>query len=207
MFITIEGLDGSGKTTQFKMLTDYLKNRGYPVLTTREPGGTVIGDQIRDIVHNLKHTEMHPHTEVLLYIASRAQLVAQIIQPHLQTGGMVLSDRYADSTLAYQGYGHGLDIATLQMILNFATGGLKPDVTIYLDISAEDGLLRRQKAAHGGEEWNRLDAYKLEFHQRVHRGYLQLIAAEPARWLVVPAQGEVGKVHQQICTLLAPHLP
>jgi dTMP kinase len=207
VFITFEGLDGSGKSTQFRLFADFLQEQGYHVLETREPGGTDIGDQIRDILHSLDNTEMHPHTELLLYVASRAQLINQVIRPQLVTGDIVLSDRFADSTVAYQGYGHGIDLQALNMLLDFATGGLKPDITIYLDITAEQGLQRRQVAATKGEEWNRLDAQKLAFHQRVYQGYQNLIAADPSRWVVVNALGSVEEVHHAIRDLLLPMLP
>ncbi|HLA45380.1 MAG TPA: dTMP kinase [Aggregatilineales bacterium] len=161
MFITLEGPDGSGKTTQARLLCDYLHAKNRVFRHTREPGGTAIGDQIREVVHSLKNKEMHPHTEVLLYVASRAQLVAQVIRPSLESGQIVVCDRYADSTLAYQGYGHGLDLDALRTILQFATGGLKPDLTLYFDISAAEGLKRRQQDAAQGGDWNRLDDYAL----------------------------------------------
>jgi dTMP kinase len=188
LFITFEGPDGSGKTTQAQLLYEYLQERGYPVFLTREPGGTSIGDQIREVLHSLENTEMLPQTEILLYSASRAQLVGQIIRPHLARGEIVLCDRYADSTLAYQGYGHGLDLQVLQAITTFATGGLKPDLTIYLDIDVEEGL-RRKLAAHRDREaeWNRMDQQELAFHRRVRKGYLQMAAAEPERWVVIGA--------------------
>jgi len=188
LFITFEGPDGSGKTTQTQLLYEYLQERGYPVFLTREPGGTGIGDQIREILHSLENTEMLPQAEILLYSASRAQLVGQIIRPHLARGEIVLCDRYADSTLAYQGHGHGLDLQVLQVITTFATGGLKPDLTIYLDLDVEEGL-RRKLAAYqtGRAEWNRMDQQELAFHRRVRQGYLQMAAAEPERWVVVEA--------------------
>jgi dTMP kinase len=188
LFITFEGPDGSGKTTQAQLLYEYLQERGYPVFLTREPGGTSIGDQIREVLHSLENTEMLPQTEILLYSASRAQLVGQIIRSHLARGEIVLCDRYADSTLAYQGYGHGLDLQVLQAITTFATGGLKPDLTIYLDIDVEEGL-RRKLAAHRDREaeWNRMDQQELAFHRRVRKGYLQMAAAEPERWVVIGA--------------------
>ncbi len=198
MFITFEGPDGSGKTTQIATLIDYLHAQNRQVFATREPGGTEIGDQIRTILHDLKNAGMHPHTEILLYAASRAQLVAQEIRPRLEAGEVVISDRYADSTLAYQGYGHGLDLDVLRAILNFATGGLKPDLTIYLDVSAEEGLKRRQQAAQTGAEWNRMDAQSLEFHRRVREGYRQLIAADPDRWVCIDAVGERATIQAQI---------
>ena len=163
MFITLEGPEGSGKTTQLPSLAEYLRQQGYDVLTTREPGGTSIGDQIREVLHSLENTAMYPRTEALLFQAARAQLVEQMIQPHLQKGGVVLSDRYADSTLAYQGYGHGLPLEQVRAIISFATGGLKPGLSLLLDVEVELGLRRKVK----GGEWNRLDAYAVEFHQRV----------------------------------------
>jgi dTMP kinase len=188
LFITFEGPDGSGKTTQAQLLYEYLQERGYPVFLTREPGGTGIGDQIREVLHSLENTEMLPQTEILLYSASRAQLVGQIIRPHLARGEIVLCDRYADSTLAYQGYGHGLDLQVLQVITAFATGGLKPDLTIYLDIDVGEGLRRKLAAYQAGEaEWNRMDQQELAFHRRVRQGYLQMVAAEPERWVVIEA--------------------
>ena len=188
LFITFEGPDGSGKTTQAQLLYEYLQERGYPVFLTREPGGTGIGDQIREILHSLENTEMFPQTEILLYSASRAQLVGQIIRPHLARGEIVLCDRYADSTLAYQGYGHGLDLQVLQVVTTFATGGLKPDLTIYLDIDVEEGLRRKLAAHQAGEaEWNRMDQQELAFHRRVRQGYLEMVAAEPERWVVIEA--------------------
>ena len=207
VFITFEGLDGSGKSTQFRLFADWLQAQGYNILETREPGGTNIGDQIRDILHSLDNVEMHPHTELLLYVASRAQLISEVLRPHLDAGTIVLSDRFADSTIAYQGYGHDIDLQTLNMLLNFATGGLKPDITLYLDITAEKGLERRQEAASKGEEWNRLDAQKLAFHQKVYEGYQNLINAEPKRWVVIDAIGTVEDIHHAICDRLLPMLP
>lgn len=198
MFITFEGPDGSGKSTQICLLVEYLRKQGYPVFQTREPGGTSIGDQIRTVLHDLKNEGMHPHTEILLYAASRAQLVAQQIRPRLAAGEIVICDRYADSTLAYQGYGHGLDLDTLRVILRFATGGLQPDLTLYLDITAEEGLKRRERAAQDGAEWNRLDAQPLDFHRRVRDGYLALMAEDPARWVRIPATGDRIAIQTQI---------
>ncbi len=183
MFITFEGSEGSGKTTQIALLADYLDRAGYPVLRTREPGGTPIGDQIRDVLLSLKNTEMHSRTESLLLQASRAQLVEQVIRPLLVKGGIVLCDRYADSTLAYQGYGYEQDVEKLRPLIQYATGGLKPDLTLLFDLDVEAGLRRRAK----GGEWNRLDAYNLAFYERVRQGYLQLAREEPERWVVINA--------------------
>lgn len=183
MFITLEGPEGSGKSSQLPELAEFLHKQGYDVLTTREPGGTSIGDQIRQILMRMDNQDLHPRTEILLFLASRAQLVEQVIKPALQAGKVVLCDRYGDSTLAYQGYGHGLDLATLRTMLDFATDKLKPDLTLLLDVDVEAGLQRKRKE----DEWNRLDAYELAFHQRVRQGYQELCRLEPERWLIIDA--------------------
>jgi dTMP kinase len=183
MFITFEGPDGSGKTCQVALLAEYLRTLGLSVMATREPGGTEIGNQVRVILSNLDNTAMRPRTEILLFQASRAQLVEQEIAPRLEAGEVVICDRYADSTLAYQGYGHQLELEPLRRLIDFATGGLKPDLTLLLDIDVEEGLRRR---AHGGD-WNRLDAYELAFHKRVRCGYLELAQIEPQRWVRLDA--------------------
>lgn len=183
MFITLEGPEGSGKSSQLPDLAEFLRGQGWDVLTTREPGGTPIGDQIRQILMRLDNQELHPRTEILLFLASRAQLVEQVIKPALREGKLVLSDRFGDSTLAYQGYGHGIDLATLRAMLAFATDNLKPDLTLLLDVDVEIGLQRKRKE----DEWNRLDAYELAFHQRVREGYHELCRQEPERWRVIDA--------------------
>lgn len=202
MFITLEGPEGSGKTSQLPKLADYLRQSGHDVLTTREPGGTSISEQIRTVLHNLENKEMNPRTEILLFQASRAQLVEQVIRPHLDRGGIVVSDRYADSTLAYQGYGHQIDIESLRVLVSFATGGLKPDLTILLDVDVEIGLRRKELKG----EWNRLDAYDLEFHQRVRQGYLQLVQAEPQRWVVIDASQSPVQVQNELRQVVAERL-
>src|SRR5689334_13289608 len=204
LFVTFEGPEGSGKSTQARLLHGWLSARGYPAILVREPGGTRIGDMIRRIVLDLQNTEMAPNTETLLFAASRAQLVSQTIRPYLELGGIVLCDRYADSTYAYQGYGLGRDLDELRAITAAATGGLLPDVTVYLDLSADEGLDRKRRkrleaSEPGGKprrlpsnlsparatpaapegrgsaiEWNRLDARELEYHQRVEAGYREL---------------------------------
>lgn len=144
LFITFEGPEGSGKSTQARLLYERLHTRGYPVVLVREPGGTRISDLIRRIVLDLQHTEMAPTTETLLFSAARAQLVSEVIQPYLDQGGIVLCDRYADSTYAHQGYGLGRDLDELRAITAIATGGLLPDITIYLNLSAREGLERKR---------------------------------------------------------------
>jgi dTMP kinase len=195
LFITFEGPDGSGKTTQIVRLAEFLCAAGYEVLSTREPGGTSIGDQIREVLHALENEAMLPPTELLLYSASRAQLVGEVIRPHLARGGIVISDRYADSTLAYQGYGRGLDLDALRAITAFATGNLRPDLTILLDITAEEGLRRRKD---GGGEWNRLDQEALEFHARVREGYHALAQSDPQRWVALDAARDADEVQAEI---------
>jgi len=196
LFITFEGPDGSGKTTQARLLAARLRGQGHDVIYVREPGGTAIGDQIRQIVHDVRNVEMQPRAELLLYSASRAQLVEQVIRPHLARGGIVVCDRYADSSLAYQGYGRGLDLDMVQRIQAFATGGLTPDLTFYLDLDVEEGLRRRLA---GRAEWNRLDDQELDFHRRVREGYARLIAADTTgRWRVINAARSVDEIHADI---------
>jgi dTMP kinase len=194
MFITLEGPEGSGKTSHIPYLVEYLREKGYIIFPTREPGGTSIGEQIRDVLHSLKNTEMHPRTETLLYQAARAQFVEQVVRPRLVTGEIVLSDRYADSTLAYQGYGHQQDLEQVRTLIKYATGGLVPDLTVLLDVDVEVGLKRKQKA----DEWNRMDAYTVEFHQRVRNGYLEMVKQEPSRWVVVDAGQEWNEVQENL---------
>ena len=199
MFITLEGPDGSGKTKQMQPLADFLAERGFSVFTAREPGGTAIGDQVRSILMKMENTSMRPRTESLLFCAARAQLVDEVIRPHLEKGDVVVLDRYADSTMAYQGFGHQNDLVLIKNLLDFATGGLKPDLTFLLDIDPEVGLQRRQS---GGGEWNRLDAYQLQYHQRVRLGYLQMAAAEPARWRIIDASQSPDMVKSTIQEVL-----
>lgn len=194
MFITFEGSEGSGKSTQMALLGEYLIQKGYLVLQTREPGGTPIGEQIREVLHNLENTAMHQRTEILLFQAARAQHVEELIKPHLEQGWIVLCDRYADSTLAYQGYGYQRELQPIQEIIRFATGGLNPHLTIFLDVEVQQGLHRR---ATGGE-WNRLDTYQLDFYQRVRAGYLQMVNSEPERWVVIDATSSTQEVQQMI---------
>lgn len=203
LFVTLEGPEGCGKTTQAALLAEHLRQQGHDVLATREPGGTSIGDQIRRVLTSLDNIAMHPRTEILLFSASRAQLVHEVILPHLKAGGVVICDRFYDSTLAYQGYGHGLDLEVLRQITAFATGGLVPDLTLLLDLPVEEGLRRRRKDG----DWNRLDAYSLEFHRRVRQGYLELARQEPERWVVIdaarPAEAVWPDVRRAVETRLA----
>lgn len=228
LFITFEGLEGSGKSTQARILYQRLQERGYPVILTREPGGTRISEMIRRILVDLQHTEMSPTTEILLFAAARTQLVNELIRPYLDTGGIVLCDRYADSTFAYQGYGLGRDLEELRAITAIATGGLVPDITIYLDLSAEEGLERKWRSKRDYEqrtsgglsshtsgasshvsstpEWNRLDARGLAYHQRVEEGFRALMQVEPDRWRKLDARQSVEQIAQQIESVVEPFL-
>jgi dTMP kinase len=194
MFITLEGPEGSGKTSHLPHLVDYLRGNGYTVFATREPGGTSIGEQIREVIHDLRNQEMHPRTETLLYQAARAQIVEQVIKPRLAAGEVVISDRYYDSTIAYQGYGHQQNLAQVRALVKYATGGLVPVLTILLDLDVEVGLGRKKK----DNEWNRLDAYTVEFHQRVRAGYLEMVKSEPDRWVVVDAGQPWESVQEEL---------
>jgi dTMP kinase len=205
LFITLEGPEGSGKTTQAEQLAGYLRAQGFDVLLSREPGGPSISEQIRRVLTSLDNTAMHPRTEFLLFSASRAQHVQELIRPHLAGGGLVISDRFYDASLAYQGYGHGLDLDTLRSITAFATDGLEPDLTLLLDLPVEEGLQRREQDGN----WNRLDAYDLEFHHRVRQGYLAMAAAEPERWVELDARQPLDiiqdKIRRIVETRLAQH--
>ena len=194
MFITLEGPEGSGKTSHIPPLVKYLGEQGHTVFPTREPGGTSIGEQIREVIHDLKNVEMHPRTETLLYQAARAQIVEQVIKPRLAAGEIVLSDRYYDSTIAYQGYGHQQNLEQVRALVKYATGGLVPDLTVLLDVDVEEGLRRKKNE----NEWNRLDAYTVEFHRRVHAGYLEMVQAEPTRWVVVDAGQKWNAVQEEL---------
>ncbi|HEX7621047.1 MAG TPA: dTMP kinase [Anaerolineales bacterium] len=206
MFITLEGPEGSGKTSHLPNLVEYLREKGYTVFPTREPGGTSIGEQIREVLHSLKNAEMNPRTETLLYQAARAQFVEQVVRPRLEAGELVISDRYADSTIAYQGYGHQQDLEQVRALVKYATGGLVPDLSVLLDVDVEIGLARGAKRRDKGGEWNRLDAYQLEFHQRVRAGYLTMVKQEPERWVVVDAGKGWDEVQKQLQTTILKNL-
>jgi dTMP kinase len=204
LFITFEGPEGSGKTTQIQWLAAALTAQGLRVLYTREPGGTRIGNAIRSLLLDPAHVEMSPRAEALLFNAARAQIVDEVIRPALAQGIVVLCDRYADSTIAYQGYGHGQAIGPLRALGAYATSGLTPDVTIYLDIDIATGL--RRKRAGAADEWNRMEEKDHAFHQAVRAGYLVLAEAEPERWLVVDASAPVEEVQRLILLRLGPLL-
>jgi len=194
LFITLEGPDGGGKSSQAEGLAEYLRAENIEVLLTREPGGSPIGDQIRNVIMELENTDMDARTEFLLFSASRAQHIAEVIRPNLENGLTVISDRFFDSSLAYQGYGQRLPLDTLKAITNFATSGLTPDLTLLLDLPVEEGLRRRE--ADGN--WNRMDAYDIDFHRRVRRGYLNLAAETPERWVILNAEQSFAALQDEI---------
>ena len=193
LFITFEGGEGCGKSVQAKTLYRRLLQSGIPALLTHEPGGTSLGDRISRCLKWTQNTDISPLTELLLFNASRAQLIDEVIQPNLKGGKTVICDRYADSTTAYQSYGRGLDLPTVKAINDAATGGLKPDLTILLDISAEEGLARKR-----ARRQDRFEQEDIAFHQRVRKGYLKMVASEPKRWLVVDASQSRRKIAQII---------
>ncbi len=200
MFITFEGTEGSGKSTQANMLADYLRAQfgENKVLLTREPGGTRIGEQIREVVHSQRNQELVAATEFLLYNAARAQVVAEVIRPALAQGKIVLSDRFADSTLAYQGYGRQLDLDMVRKVIEFATGGLKPDVTFYFDVTVDEGLARRKNGQKYGGELNRMDSQTREFYERVYEGYCKLMREEPTRWFQIDGSQSIERVQMDL---------
>ena len=193
LFITFEGGEGGCKSVQAKALYRRLSQLAIPALLTHEPGGTPFGKKLGRWLKWVKETDISPLTELMLFNASRAQLVAEIIQPNLKGGKVVISDRYADSTTAYQGYGRGLDLEMVKATNNAATQGLKPALTVLLDIPVEKGLARIK-----GREKDRFEQEALAFHQRVREGYLKLAGDEPERWLIVDASQSKEKISQII---------
>ncbi len=206
-FITFEGPEGGGKSTQARLLAARLRAAGHAVTLTREPGGTPAGKAIRAIWDDPAHSDLLPITDLLLICADRAQHVGALMRPALERGEIVISDRYADSTRAYQGYGSGLDFSTLETLLQIATGGLTPDLTILLDLPAAEGLARRHAASKAGTaQLDRLDQRSLEYHQRVQAGYLELAAREPARWVTLDGLARVEPLAETIWQIVQARL-
>ena len=199
-FITFEGIEGSGKSTQITLLANYLTARGIRNVLTREPGGTLIGDQVRRILLDPANRSLDPTAELLLYAASRAQHLREIILPALANGMTVLCDRFSDATLAYQGYGRGLDIEMIRSLDRIVTTGMRPDLTILFDIEAISGIARARGRNNrlGLEAEARFENEELAFHDRVRQGYLKLVALEPDRIRVVDASGTSGAVQEQV---------
>ena len=188
LFITFEGGEGCGKSTQSRLLLKKLEQRNIPVVLTHEPGGTVLGNELRKALKRKQGSSISPQTELFLLAASRAQLVAELIRPALEEGKVVICDRFTHSTMVYQGYGRGLDFTAIKMVNNMATGNLNPDLVIFLDISPEQGLARKQSLK------DRFELEDLSFHRWVREGYLKMADAEPGRWLVIDASLPKAKI-------------
>lgn len=194
IFITMEGPDGSGKTTQIDLLKKYLEHKGYDIVIAREPGGTTIGEAIREIILNPDYKEMGHMTELLLYASARAQLVNQVIKPALAEGKAVICDRFVESSAVYQGIGRGLGVDTVYEVNNFALGDVKPKLTIFMDLDAEDGIKRKKKQA----ELDRMEQEDLSFHKRVVEGYRQLAKLYPERIVPINATLPIDEIHSMI---------
>jgi len=203
LFITFEGGEGCGKSTQSRLLLKKLEQQNIPVVLTHEPGGTALGNELRKTLKRKRDSSISPHAELFLLAASRAQLVAEVIRPALEEGKVVLCDRFTHSTMVYQGYGRGLDFTAIKMVNNMATGNLNPDLIILLDISPEQGLARKQSLK------DRFELEDLSFHRRVREGYLKMAAAEPDRWLVIdaslPKREVAGIIWDRVSQLLPSH--
>jgi len=193
LFITFEGCDGSGKTTQINFLAQHCRDLGYKVLLTREPGGTSISENIRAVILDPQNKELAPTTEALLYAASRAQHVAEVIKPALSEGKIVLCDRYIDSSIAYQGYGRDLG-DDVRIINEFAIQGLSPDITFFLDIKPVMGLARIKKSG----DFDRIEKEAIDFHEKVYSGYMELIKKNPLRFIVVDGNASKDILASQI---------
>ncbi len=201
LFITFEGIEGCGKTTQARLLYEHLLKGGYRVILTEEPGGTEIGIKIRKILLNKGHDSLHPLTELFLYSASRIQHVMEKIRPLLSKGYIVISDRFMDSTFAYQGYGRGIDINLIKCLDDIARQGLRPDITFLLDIEPELGLKR-----HSSRELDRVERESIEFHRAVRYGYLEIARAEPERFIIIQAVKSIDEIHYMIMEKLKKRL-
>ncbi len=194
LFITLEGIEGSGKTTQSKLLYEHLFQIGYDVLLTEEPGGTEIGLKIREILLDKAHSILDPITELLLYNASRAQHVREKIMPSMNERRIIICDRFFDSTIAYQGYGRGMNIDMIIKLHEISTGGLKPHITFLLDIDPEKSILRHLM----GKELDRIELESIDFHNKVRKGYLEIARNEPERIMVINADTEIDEIHSII---------
>jgi dTMP kinase len=205
VFIDFEGGDGCGKTTQMRILGERLRARGHRVVETAEPGGTRIGQQIRRILLDSENQELSPRAELLLYFASRAQNVEEVIVPALTEGAVVLTDRFTDSTMAYQGFGRGLGEAVVRELDRIACHGLAPDLTILIDVDLETSLARARERGLGGSE-TRMDQQAVEFHRRVREAYLAMAARQAERFRVIDGRGSVEAVAEAVWQAVCPHV-
>jgi dTMP kinase len=204
LFITFEGVEGSGKTTQIQRLRSYLTRRGIPCKVTREPGGCPISEKVRKILLNPDHSGMVPLSELFLYEAARAQHVKEVIIPHMKKGGIVLCDRFGDASMAYQGFGRGVDLALIEGLNRHAYQGVKPDITFLLDCPSTMGLKRAldRNKAQGNNKQDRFEREKIKFHRRVRNGYLSLARKDPRRVKVIDTREGEEKVFQKIRTIV-----
>ena len=202
-FITFEGIDGSGKSTQLRMLASVLRLRGLDVVVTREPGGTRLGARLRDVLLDAEE-QVDPLAELLVFAADRAQHVRQLVRPALDTGHIVLSDRYADATIAYQGAGRGFPAPLVEEVVALATGGLMPDLTLIFDLPVSEGRARHQRRTDDGTPGDRLDAEADDFHARVREAYLQIASADPERVRVIDAARSVEETHTSVLEIVLP---
>ncbi len=204
-FITFEGGEGCGKSTQSELLRQKLESEGIEVVTTREPGGTWVSEQIRHLIKDQVREIPCARTELLLFLAARAQLVENVIMPALESGRWVVSDRFSDSTFAYQGYGRGLPLDSLKFINGFACGGLKPDLTILMDVDPATATFRRsRRESELHTSSDRIESEPDDFHRRLRAGFAELAAAEPDRIVTVDANGEIGEIREEIWRLVKP---
>ncbi|MDD2486624.1 MAG: dTMP kinase [bacterium] len=207
VFISIEGPEGAGKSTHLNRLKDALATEGYDVILTREPGGTTISDSIRALLLDAGNDNMTSLTELLLYAAARAQHMQEVIIPSLQAGRVVLCDRFTDSTIAYQGYGRGLDIQLIKHLNDLATGAVYPHLTIILDLDPALGLERVNRFRHGGQDSkDRLEREDISFHQRIRKGFLRLAAKEPARYRIIDASRSIENVFASLFATVTDYL-
>jgi dTMP kinase len=204
-FITFEGIDGSGKSTQLRMLANFLERAGCNVLLTREPGGTPVGLRLRAALLDA-HEEVDPLTELLVFAADRAQHVRRVLRPALAAGRVVFSDRYADATAVYQGAGRGFSPELIAQIIELATEGLRPDLTLLFDLSVEDSTRRTRRRGNGQQQGDRLDAETDDFHSRVRDAYLRLAQAEPERIKVVETNQPPDLTHERVKEIVVPFL-
>lgn len=196
-FITFEGIDGSGKSTQLRMLASDLRVKGANVITTMEPGGTPLGRRLRGVFLETEEN-VSPIAELLLFAADRAQHVELLVKPALEAGKIVISDRYADATFAYQGAGRGFPETLVNRIIKIATGGLKPDLTLFFDVAVEQALMRTHSRDEAGEKKNRMDLEKTDFYSRVREAYLKIAAKEKKRFRIIDGNKSVSEVHAQV---------
>ena len=196
LFLSFEGGEGAGKSVQTAALARALGERGREVVLTREPGGTAAGERIRDILLHAKDAPLSPEAQVMLYSAARAQLVREVIRPALESGKTVIADRFFDSTLAYQGYGHGVSLESIRAVTALAVEGLAPDRTFILDVPVQVGLAR--SAWHASAKWDRFEVLDESFHERVREGYRRLAAADPKRFVVISADRDEGSIASDI---------